>query len=69
MATSWSLEFLERRMAEHKLWQHEAEHALIEEIIDEVQQLPKRKPKTARLFEILPPIVQASVAVNLEAKQ
>jgi hypothetical protein len=46
--------FIESRMAEHRRWQHEAEYALIEEVIDEVQALPKRKPKPARLFEVLP---------------
>lgn len=46
--------FIERRMAEHKRWQHEAEYAMIEEILDEVQALPKRKPKTGRLFVELP---------------
>ena len=47
----FTAEFLERRMAEHKRWQHAVEYLLIEEIIEEVQALPKRKPKTARLFE------------------
>jgi hypothetical protein len=46
--------FIERRMAEHKFWQHEAEYALIEEIIDEVQELPRRKPRTRRLFAVPP---------------
>ena len=50
----WSAEFVEQRMAEHKRWQHEVEYALIEEIIDEVQALPTRKPKTGRLFLELP---------------
>jgi hypothetical protein len=56
-------------MAEHKLWQHEAEYALMEEIIDEVQALPKRKPQTARLFELLPGHVQGRIVVDLERKQ
>jgi hypothetical protein len=50
--TKFTAEFLERRMAEHRRWQHEVEYALIEEIIDEVQALPKRRPKTGRLFEV-----------------
>jgi hypothetical protein len=51
----WSAEFLERRMAEHQRWQHAAENALIEDIIDEVQALPPRAPrKSGRLFEVLP---------------
>jgi hypothetical protein len=54
MATKFNEDFVEKRMAEHRRWQHEAEYALIEEIIDEVQALPRRKPKTARLFEVLP---------------
>jgi hypothetical protein len=51
----WTAEFLEQRMAEHQRWQHAAENALIEEIIDEVQALPARAPrKSGRLFEVLP---------------
>jgi hypothetical protein len=50
----WSAEFLEQRMAEHKLWQHKVEYALMEEIIDEVQSLPVRAPKAGRLFDLLP---------------
>jgi hypothetical protein len=42
---------LELRMEEHRRWQHEVEYALMEEIIDEVQALPLRRPKTGRLFE------------------
>jgi hypothetical protein len=49
-------EFIERRMAEHQRWQHAVEYALIEEIIDEVQALPKRKPKSGELFEIALPV-------------
>lgn len=52
MATEFNAAFIERRMAEHQRWQHEVEYALIEEIIDEVQALPKRKPKSGRLFEL-----------------
>lgn len=55
MATKFSAEFLARRMAEHQRWQHEVEYALMEEIIDEVQALPKRKPKSGRLFEVKMP--------------
>ena len=51
---TWSSDFLERRMAEHRRWQHEAEYALIEEILDEVQSLPPRRPKSGRLFLELP---------------
>ena len=51
----WSLEFVERRMAEHKRWQHHVEATLIEEIIDEVQALPGRAPKqSGRLFDEMP---------------
>lgn len=50
----WSSEFLERRMEEHRRWQHEVEYALIEEILDEVQNLPPRRPKSGRLFLELP---------------
>jgi hypothetical protein len=51
MATKFDGAFIEQRMADHRRWQHEVEYALIEEIIDEVQQLPMRKPKSGRLFE------------------
>jgi hypothetical protein len=61
--------FIEQRMAEHKLWQHAAEYALIEEIIDEVQELPKRRPRSGRLFELLPEHVQASIVTDLEPRQ
>jgi hypothetical protein len=61
---SWSAEFLEQRMAEHKRWQHEVEYALIEEIIDEVQALPKRKPKTGRLFLELPEHLRDQAALR-----
>lgn len=54
MATKWSDEFVERRMAEHRRWQHDVEYALIEEILDEVQNLPPRRNKTGRLFLELP---------------
>lgn len=52
--TKFDAAFIERRMAEHQRWRHEVEYALIEEIIDEVQALPARKPKTGRLFLELP---------------
>lgn len=54
MAIKFDEAFLERRMEEHRRWQHEVEYALVEEIIDEVQALPKRPPKTARLFLEIP---------------
>jgi len=47
----WSREFLERRMEAHRRWQHATEHELIEQIIDEVQSLPKRKPRSGMLIE------------------
>jgi hypothetical protein len=46
MATEWSDEFVERRMAEHHRLQHDAESETIRAIIDEVQTLPKRNPKS-----------------------
>lgn len=52
----FTAEFLERRMAEHQRWQHAVEYALIEEIVDEVQALPRRQPKSGRLFEIALPV-------------
>lgn len=47
----WSPEFLERRMEEHRRWQHHTEKKLIEEVIDEVQSLPKRQPRSGMLLE------------------
>lgn len=47
----WSREFLERRMEEHRRWQHHTEKKLIEEVIDEVQSLPKRQPRSGMLLE------------------
>lgn len=52
--TKFTPEFLAARMADHQRWQHAVEYELIEEIIDEVQQLPIRKPKSGRLFELAP---------------
>lgn len=69
MAIKFDAEFLERRMEQHRRWQHQAEHALIEEIIDEVQELPRRRPKSGRLFDILPEHVQASIVIDLERRQ
>lgn len=54
MAINFDHEFIDRRLAEHQRWQHEVEYALIEEILDEVQNLPPRKPKSGRLFDPLP---------------
>ena len=54
MEIKFNAEFIERRMEEHQRWQHAVEYELIEEIIDEVQQLPMRKPKSGRLFELAP---------------
>ena len=61
--------YLETRMEQHKRWQHAAEHALVEEIIEEVQALPRRKPKSGRLFELLPANVQASIVNDMEPRQ
>lgn len=59
--------FVERRLAEHKLWQHAVERALIEEIIDEVQALPARAPRrSGRLFELLPEHGQKSFEGKLQ---
>ena len=53
-AAAFNTAFVERRLKEHKRWLYEVEHALTEEIIDEVQELPKRQPKSGRLFFELP---------------
>lgn len=42
---------IEQRMEDHRRWQHATEHALIEEIIDEVQSLPKRQPRNGMLLD------------------
>lgn len=42
---------LEARMEEHRRWQHHTEKKLIEEIIDEVQTLPKRQSRSGMLLE------------------
>jgi hypothetical protein len=44
-------EYLTRRMEQHQRWQHETEKRLIEEVIDEVQSLPKRQPRSGMLLE------------------
>ena len=58
---TWSAEFLEARLEQHRRWQHEVEYAMLEEILDEVQGLPPRKPKTGRLFLELPNHLEATV--------
>jgi hypothetical protein len=50
--------FIEEFMAEHKRYQHDLENQYINEIIDEVQALPKRKPRTGELFTLLPELEQ-----------
>jgi hypothetical protein len=62
MAIKFDAEFLERRLAAHRRWQHEVEYALIEEVIDEVQALPARKPKTGRLFDEIPELLRENRA-------
>jgi hypothetical protein len=47
----FNAEFINRRMELHRRMQQEAVHKLVEEIIEEAQALPRRKPKTAELFE------------------
>ena len=44
-------EFLEARMEAHARKLHATEKRLIEEIIDEVQSLPKRQPRSGMLLE------------------
>jgi len=51
MAIEFNREFIERRMELHRRMQQEAVHKLVAEIIEEAQALPRRKPKTAELFE------------------
>lgn len=62
--TKFTAEFLEARLEQHRCHQHEVEYALIEEIIDEVQALPKRKPKSGRLFDVMPEAGRGTVVVR-----
>ena len=65
MATeTFSHEFIEQRMAEHRRWQHDLEAQWTHEIIDEVQTLPKRRPRSGDLFEIAPDVVQRDLVVR-----
>lgn len=43
--------YLDQRMEEHKRWQRATEKRLIEEVIDEIQSLPKRKSRSGMLLE------------------
>lgn len=54
MATKWSEEFLSQRMDVHRRYQRDLEAQYLSEIIDEVQALPGRKPRTGDLFSMLP---------------
>lgn len=47
--------FLDERMEQHRRHQHHTEKKLIEEIIDEVQALPKRQPRSGMLLEFPSP--------------
>lgn len=64
MATeTFSHEFIERRLAEHHRFLHDLEAQWTHEIIDEVQTLPKRKPRSGDLFTIAPDVVQRDLVV------
>ena len=54
MAIKFTAEFLEERMAQHRRFQHDLEAQWVHEIIDEVQSLPKRRPRSGNLFTMLP---------------
>jgi hypothetical protein len=47
MPVKFTAEFVERRLAEHRRMMHKLEHDAIEEIIDEVQSLPRRAPRAS----------------------
>lgn len=47
MPVKFTAEFVERRLAEHRRLMHKIEHDLIEEILDEVQALPRRAPRAS----------------------
>ena len=40
----FSAAYLERRLAEHKRWQHEQTNLLIEQVLDEAAQVQGRRP-------------------------
>jgi hypothetical protein len=64
MATKFTPEFLEQRMAQHARLQHDLEAQWTHEIIDEVQALPKRKPRTGDLFTLLPDSTESDLVVR-----
>ena len=64
MATKWSHEFIEQRLAEHHRWQHDLEAQYTHEIIDEVQSLPKRQVRSGDLFSLLPEAAPRNVVVR-----
>ena len=65
MATeTFSHEFIARRMAEHRRWQHDLEAQWTHEIINEVQCLPKRQVRSGDLFSIAPDVVQRDLVVR-----
>lgn len=49
MATEFTAEFLEERMATHRRLRQLEENRLMREIIEEIQELPRRRPKSAML--------------------
>ena len=51
MATKFTAEFIEESMRRHKLWQHEQERELYEEIIEEIQMMPRRARKTTGFLD------------------
>lgn len=56
MATKFDAAFLAQRMQEHQRFLHDLETQYVHEIVDEVQALPKRKPRTGDLFTLLPDV-------------
>lgn len=64
MAPTKFSEFLEARMEEHRRQMHAIEREEIAAIIDEVQELPKRKPKSGRLFDVPLDPTQRTVVVR-----
>ena len=63
-SSKWSHDFIERRLAEHRRWQHDLEAQWSHEIIDEVQCLPKRQVRSGDLFSIAPDVVQRDLVVR-----
>ena len=64
MATEFNSRFLDERMEQHRRLVHDLEAQWTHEIIDEVQALPKRRPRSGDLFTLLPDESERNVMVR-----